>query len=61
SRAEALADSIVVGAARARVETGDAAGVPLYRVVIGPYLTRADAEAAGRFTGRQFWIFEGRP
>lgn len=61
SRAQSLADSIVVGAARARVETGEAAGVPLYRVVLGPYLTRADAEAAGRHAGRQFWIFEGRP
>ncbi|CAN5301138.1 hypothetical protein BH23GEM2_BH23GEM2_07310 [soil metagenome] len=60
-RAQALADSIVVGSARARVEIGDAAGVPLYRVVLGPYLTRADADAAGRYTGRQFWIFEGRP
>jgi cell division septation protein DedD len=61
SRAQSLADSIVVGSARARVEAGEAAGVPLYRVVLGPYLTRADAEAAGRYTGRQFWIFEGQP
>ena len=61
SRAQSLADSIVVGTARARVEAGEAAGVPLYRVVLGPYLTRADAEAAGRYTGRQFWIFEGQP
>lgn len=60
-RALALAESIVVGTAQARVATGEAAGVPLYRVVLGPYLTRADAEAAGRYTGRQFWIFEGRP
>lgn len=61
ARAQSLADSIVVGAARARVVVGEAAGVPLYRVVLGPYLTRADAEAAGRYAGRQFWIFEGRP
>jgi hypothetical protein len=60
-RAQALADSIIVGTARARVVAGEAAGVPLYRVVLGPYLTRADAEAAGHYTGRQYWIFEGEP
>lgn len=60
-RATALADSINVGGALGRVARGEAAGVPIYRVVIGPYPSRADAEAAGRSSGRQFWIFEGSP
>lgn len=60
-RAAALADSIVIGTARARVVPGEAAGVPIYRVVVGPYQTRADAEAAGRASNRQYWIFEGQP
>jgi hypothetical protein len=60
-RAVALADSIVIGAARARVVPGEAAGVPIYRVVIGPYPRREDAEAAGRVSGRLYWIFEGHP
>ena len=29
-----------------------------YRVVLGPYSTRAEAEAIGRKLGRPFWIFE---
>jgi hypothetical protein len=60
-RAIALADSIAIGGARARVVPGEAAGVVIYRVVLGPYATRADAEAAARASGRQFWIFEGTP
>jgi hypothetical protein len=60
-RAIALADSIVVGGARARVVQGEAAGVPLFRVVLGPYPARSDAEVAARATGRQYWIFEGSP
>jgi hypothetical protein len=34
-----------------------------YRVVLGPYPTRTDAEAIGRKLGRPFWIFQadGRP
>jgi hypothetical protein len=60
-RAAALADSINVGGALGRVVRGEAAGVPIFRVVIGPYPSRADAEAAGRASGRQFWIFEGSP
>jgi hypothetical protein len=29
-----------------------------YRVVLGPYSTRAEAEAMGRKLGRPFWIFQ---
>jgi hypothetical protein len=29
-----------------------------YRVVLGPYATRAQAEATGRKLGRPFWIYQ---
>ena len=29
-----------------------------YRVVLGPYATRAQAEAIGRRLGRPFWIYQ---
>jgi hypothetical protein len=29
-----------------------------YRVVLGPYATRAQAEATGRRLGRPFWIYQ---
>jgi hypothetical protein len=29
-----------------------------YRVVLGPYPTRAQAEAIGRRLGRSYWIFQ---
>lgn len=36
-------------------------GRTLYRVVLGPYPTREAAEAAGKATGRTYWVFEGAP
>jgi hypothetical protein len=32
-----------------------------YRVVLGPYGTRAEAEAIGRKLGRPFWIYQPEP
>lgn len=32
-----------------------------YRVVLGPYATRAQAEAIGRKLGRPFWIYQPTP
>ncbi|PYP37292.1 MAG: hypothetical protein DMD48_11370 [Gemmatimonadetes bacterium] len=32
-----------------------------YRVVLGPYATRAQAEATGRRLGRPFWIYQPSP
>jgi len=29
-----------------------------YRVVLGPYATRAQADAIGRKLGRPFWIYQ---
>jgi len=32
-----------------------------YRVVLGPYPTRAQAEGIGRKLGRPFWIYQPTP
>src|SRR5204863_8744954 len=32
-----------------------------YRVVLGPYPTRAQAEAIGRKLGRPYWIYQPTP
>ena len=60
-RAAQLADSIIVGGARARVVSSSTAGAVLHRVVLGPYPTRAEAEAAGVASRRPYWVFEGAP
>jgi cell division septation protein DedD len=36
-------------------------GATIYRVVLGPYPTKADAERVGRASGHDFWVFEGAP
>lgn len=59
--ANELAQEIEVGGHRARVVVGQRAGTAIYRVVLGPYSTRADAEAVGRASGRTYFIYEGNP
>lgn len=60
-RAKALADSVAVNGEFARVVTAQRAGTIIYRVVLGPFGTRAAAEAAGRDSRRPYWIFAGEP
>lgn len=36
-------------------------GVTVYRVILGPYPTRAQADAVGRSAKRQYWVYEGTP
>lgn len=59
--ARETARSIVVDGRQARVVAAEQAGGPLYRVVLGPYATRQEAERAGRASGRAFWVFEETP
>jgi cell division protein FtsN len=44
-----------------RITTSERAGKTLYRVVLGPYPSRAEAERVGRASGQSYWIFEGAP
>lgn len=61
SRARELAARIQVGGEGARVITSTRDGATVYRVVLGPYLTRDEAERAGKESGQSYWVFEGRP
>lgn len=44
-----------------RIVTSSRSGATIYRVIMGPYTTRADAERVGRASGHDYWVFEGAP
>lgn len=60
-RAKAMADSITVDGRRARVVPGNRDGVPVWRVLLGPFDTRQAAERAGMTSRLSYWVFEGAP
>lgn len=61
-RARDLAGRIQESAGRApRVVTSQRDGATIYRVVLGPYPTKDDAERAGRESGQSYWVYEGAP
>jgi cell division septation protein DedD len=60
-KARDLAASIRVGSENARVVTGVREGSTIYRVVLGPYATREEAERIGRESKQSYWIYEGGP
>jgi hypothetical protein len=59
--AAALAATIKVGGATARVVAANREGATIYRVVLGPYSSREQADQAGREAKKPFWVFEGNP
>ena len=60
-KARDLAAQIRVGDESARVVTAVRDGSTIYRVVLGPYPTRDEAERVGRESKQSFWIYEGGP
>ena len=60
-RAKELAARIHIGGENARVVTSSRDGSTIYRVVLGPYLTKEEAERAGKESGLAYWVFEGLP
>ena len=58
-RAQSEAVKIHVGTDVARVETVMRNGIPVYRVILGPYPTCAEAQQAARASGKTVWIPEG--
>ena len=60
-KARELAASIRVGSENARVVTAVRDGSTIYRVVLGPYPTREEAERVGRDSKQSYWIYEGGP
>lgn len=60
-KARELASLITINGAPAHVVATNTAGSPIYRVVMGPYATRAEADRIGRASRRDYWVYEGAP
>jgi hypothetical protein len=60
-KARELAAQIHVGNESARVITAMREGSTIYRVVLGPYATREEAERIGRESRNSYWVYEGGP
>lgn len=60
-KAQQIAATIKVGATTAHVVTTSTSGSPIFRVVMGPYATREEADKVGRASRRDYWVYEGSP
>jgi cell division septation protein DedD len=60
-RAREIARTIRVDGVAPRVVVSAVDGARVYRVVMGPFSTRAEADRIGRQSGRDYWVFEGIP
>jgi cell division septation protein DedD len=60
-RAREIARTIRVDGAQPRVVVATVDGTRVYRVVMGPFTSRAEADRVGRESGRDYWVFEGVP
>lgn len=60
-RARAMADDILVDGKKARVVPGNRDGVPVWRVLLGPFDSREAAERAGMASQLSYWVLEGMP
>jgi cell division septation protein DedD len=58
-KARETAATIQVAGAQARVVPSQTGGTPIFRVILGPYSTREEAERIGRESRRQYWVYEG--
>ncbi len=59
-RANEVAAGISVNGVRPRVAASPSGSSTIYRVVLGPYSTREEADRVGRESGRQYWVFEAQ-
>jgi cell division septation protein DedD len=60
-KAQQLASTIKVGASSAHVTSTTIGGSPIFRVVMGPFATKDEAEKVGRASKRAYWVYEGSP
>lgn len=58
SSARTRASQIRSGGQLARVEATQRDGATIYRVVLGPYATREDADRVGKASGQSYWVYE---
>jgi cell division septation protein DedD len=61
ANAQQVASAINVGGTQAHVVPSSTGGSPIFRVVMGPFPTRQEAEKVGRASKREYWIYEGSP
>ena len=61
AKARELAAKIVVDGKPARVVTGVNEGITVYRVVLGPYMAKEEAERVGRASGQTYYVYAGTP
>lgn len=59
--AQEVAHQLLAAGVQPRVVPSTVAGVTIFRVLMGPYPTRAAADSAGRASGKPYWIYEGAP
>jgi cell division septation protein DedD len=60
-RARELASQIRVRGQSARVAATQREGTTIYRVLLGPYPSREEADRVGRESGQTYWVYEGTP
>jgi hypothetical protein len=60
-KAQQVASVIKVSGTQAHVVSTTTAGSPIFRVVMGPFPTREEADKIGRASKREYWIYEGSP
>jgi cell division septation protein DedD len=60
-RAKEIARGVRVDGMQPRVVVSSTEGARIYRVVIGPFSTKVEADRVGRQSGRSYWVFEGVP
>lgn len=61
SKARDAAAKIVVNGQTARVVTTLTDGTAVYRVVLGPFATRDDADRVGKASGQSYYVYAGAP
>jgi len=57
-KATESAQGIVVNGVKPRVVRTQSGSTTIYRVVLGPYATREEADRVGRDSRRQYWIYQ---
>ena len=60
-RARETAEQIRVEGEKPRVQPTPRDGSTIYRVVLGPYPTRDQADRVGRASGQPYWVYEAHP